>query len=1029
MTTIYTSNQTNKKLYKDKTLFIIKDYYQFSCVGSRIMTIYDDYIAYYNKYKELYGKVLVLMEVGSFWELYDANDNAENARIVCDLLDITLTKRNKNVSEISAQNPYMAGFPTHALDKFLSILIDANYTVILVSQVTSPPNPKRDVTHILSKGTCAFENINAQGTKRHTSPQTCNTSYIACIYNGTYTDFRTRESKIAFGFACVDLSTGHCMIMDSTNCDEVYSLIQKTNPVEIILIGDKIDTSPMADFSNMTTSANIIDHTLIYDKDIHKHSFQRHVLELAYKSKFDNMLSIHENLDFENGKNSESAKALVYLLQYAYNHNKLLISNIMLPEIASDGKTLRLSSWTAQQLDITGLDKILNRCYTNMGKRYFTHRIWNPFNQSDVINASLSGVNDYLTIYERSSNDFAIIATYLKEMYDVERLFRRWTVGKLRLMDFTSIIKTLNALNAIFTIKESHAESCDVKCISIKVKCRELLDYINTVINMDAISSHNDSNNNMCPFKPFVSEELDELYRELQQVSTNTRKFVQVFPELFFRLEQNDTNGFYLMTTTKRFAEFKKSINTNEQRQFVDEFEEHKQASNALKLTHKALRQSSEKKNEVLEKIKTITHAFFSKWLLESGAIFNSSFSQITDSIKQIDFYYTCARNAKDFHYARPIILDATISVSASSYAFKGIRHPIIERLERSNQSIYVQNDIAKTSDGMLLFGLNAAGKSSLMKAVGLNIYMAQTGMYCAANSAKISPYKKMYSRIGHTDNLYMGQSTFMVEMQELREILKNIDRNTIVLGDELCAGTEAHSALAIVSSALQKLCSSGATFILTTHLHELLDLPNVSKLVDEQKIVIKHLHAQSDPVNGTITFERKLRDGQGSKMYGLEVCSALGFDVEFIDNAFSIRKSKYNSDVFVSTTTLCSVCKKSKATEVHHINEQHSANASQVIEEKACHKNHIANLVPLCEVCHDAVHHHNLIIHGYKATTKGLCLDFEYTKQYNDKIEELINKLVSEKKYSANMISKHLAQFEGIHMTPYKIHSFFRKS
>ena len=216
----------------------------------------------------------------------------------------------------------------------------------------------------------------------------------------------------------------------------------------------------------------------------------------------------------------------------------------------------------------------------------------------------------------------------------------------------------------------------------------------------------------------------------------------------------------------------------------------------------------------------------------------------------------------------------------------------------------------------------------------------------------------------------------------------------------------------------------------MTTHLHELLDVPNIVKLVDEQKIVVKHLHAQSDPLNNTITFERILRDGQGSKKYGLEVCSALGFDVDFITNAFSIRKSKYNSDVFVSTTTMCSVCKKSKATEVHHINEQHSANASNVIEEKACHKNHIANLVPLCEVCHDAVHHHNLIIRGYKATTKGLCLDYEYTKQYNDKIEVLVNKLISEKKYSANMISKHLAQFEGIHMTPYKITlSFFKKS
>lgn len=114
-----------------------------------LMTIIDDYFAYDAKYKSLYDKVIVLMEVGSFWEMYDAHESAENARAICDLLDITLTQRNKLVSQISAHNPFITGFPTSALDKYLSILKDAHYTVVLVSYVSGSPNPERQVTRVL----------------------------------------------------------------------------------------------------------------------------------------------------------------------------------------------------------------------------------------------------------------------------------------------------------------------------------------------------------------------------------------------------------------------------------------------------------------------------------------------------------------------------------------------------------------------------------------------------------------------------------------------------------------------------------------------------------------------------------------------------------------------------------------------------------------------------------------------------------------------------------------------------------------
>jgi DNA mismatch repair protein MutS len=322
------------------------------------------------------------------------------------------------------------------------------------------------------------------------------------------------------------------------------------------------------------------------------------------------------------------------------------------------------------------------------------------------------------------------------------------------------------------------------------------------------------------------------------------------------------------------------------------------------------------------------------------------------------------------------------------------IRHPILERI--LNSQMYIPNDIALSASaasvdsdreiGLLLFGMNASGKSSLMKAVGLTVIMAQAGMYVPAQSFEYSPYEYIFTRISGADNIYRGWSSFTVEMMELRNILQRCNDKSLVLGDELCAGTESISALAIVTAGIDALIKKRASFVFATHLHDLSKLSSIQEASDGKMLRLMHMHVEVDKMSGKLIFDRQLREGTGSSLYGLEVCYGLGLPSEFLKKAHEVRseieeispllqsnkQSQYNAKVLIQE---CRVCKKERATEVHHIKEQHTATPSGFIEH--FHKNNAHNLVPLCETCHHLTHFGMLKIHGYKNTSEGQILDF----------------------------------------------------
>ena len=343
--------------------------------------------------------------------------------------------------------------------------------------------------------------------------------------------------------------------------------------------------------------------------------------------------------------------------------------------------------------------------------------------------------------------------------------------------------------------------------------------------------------------------------------------------------------------------------------------------------------------------------------LKEYDQKYNKLFRKLIDFISETDVYCSSAKVAVKFSYVKP-----EISPNDRSFLnFENIRHPLIERLNDDKE--YITNNISlnKNNYGILLYGINAGGKSSLLRAIGTNIILAQMGMYVSASKFNYKPFKHLLTKIGSNDDIFKGQSTFVVEMLELKNILKISDKNSLILCDELTAGTETSSATGIVASTLSALLKKEVNFIFTTHLHGLM---NFAEITENKFLEIYHFKilVKMDKIN----YQYKLEKGSGDSTYGIEIAKVIGLDKDFIKDAFYFRnkfnnrsinfienkRSKYNSKIIVDQ---CQNCGAKDRLHTHHIIEQCKANKNGII--KHFPKNIKHNLKILCENCHRDVH------------------------------------------------------------------------
>ena len=359
------------------------------------------------------------------------------------------------------------------------------------------------------------------------------------------------------------------------------------------------------------------------------------------------------------------------------------------------------------------------------------------------------------------------------------------------------------------------------------------------------------------------------------------------------------------------------------------------------------------------EKLTKITVKLFGEILDIIEKEIYTDLRDVANYVGKMDLIQCKAYNARTRNYCKPEIQNHTTSFVEA----KQLRHCLIEYLQQNE--LYVPNDIqlGKEPSGILLYGTNAVGKTSLIRALGISVIMAQCGMYVPCSEFVFKPYTALFSRILGNDNLFRGLSTFAVEMSELRVILNNADRNSLILGDELCSGTELQSALSIFVSGLQRLHNRRSSFIFATHFH---DVIYYDEIKDLDSIAIKHMEVTYNSQLDALVYDRILKDGPGNNTYGLEVCKSLHLDTEFLDCAYQIRNKyfkessgalQYNPTRYNATKLVgkCEMCGETMGTETHHLAEQQTANKDGFID--SFHKNHKANLVSICEKCHDKEH------------------------------------------------------------------------
>lgn len=702
--------------------------------------------------------------------------------------------------------------------------------------------------------------------------------------------------------------------------------------------------------------------------------------------------------------------AYMLLLQHIYAHNVEIISKLSKPDLQwiDERKHLILTHNAIVQLDlmadttkrtkkndINSLLSVLDQNQTHLGRRSLQNLLQNPMSDPSDIAIYYEMIAEMSQPIENQPV-WLVVERQLKELPDIGRLQRKLEIKLISPKELTVLYRAyLKIIQLYVMLLQLPAPVLHTQMLTQEdvANFNHFITRFTTLINFEALECcHIDAAENEkwmefteCPIRKGIFADIDTQANQLHQAETILQQIVDHLNSFLVRStgkkiefkaakkksgakKQAPTGTILATTNAKATVLLNSPIDAN----LCGVIQTTPYTSTEKILTSDRIvalcTQIDSIRTWMRQRLLAIYHS-----ILEEMVSKYTFFVPVANLIAKIDLIHCYAKLAFRYNYYRP---ELVVDTGASFLEARDIRHPIIERII---DGTYVTNDIllgrgdveSDRTNGICLFGLNMAGKSSLAKATALNVIMAQIGCYTPSRF-RYAPYSKIITRLSGNDNLFRGESSFAIEMAELRTILRQSDLKTLIVGDEISRGSENVSATGIIGSAILSLVNQQTSFIFATHVHDVVKLPHIQS-IEPEKLKICHLTVSKDPVTNCLIYERKLQTGSGPYTYGILVAESLGLPVDFIAKAYEIsnyvmgigtnivspNRSQYNPNIYVNACTLCGKTKYQTQLHTHHIVEQKHAGDNGIVEDATgiMHKNVADNLIVLCEDCHRNLH------------------------------------------------------------------------
>lgn len=778
----------------------------------------------YTRIKSKYQDFIVLFRLGDFYEAFE-----EDAELLSRVLGITLTSRGKNENKTP-----LAGIPYHSLNNYMPKLVDAGLKIVIADQMEEAKPGKlveRDVTKIITPGTL-LEESSLDGSVNN---------FIGAVY----------INKNIHSFSYADISTGELYLFECKDINFLLNEVRKISPKELLVTQDLVEK-----FSSVKT------HIEIYtpEKSDLCEAKIKDFLELGTLKGY-GIIEHHQLI------------CIAALLTYIKDNSKSAISHLRNIKIYNDSDLMQLDEATIRNLELifpqqgstknSSIYDLLNRCSTAMGRRKLRNWILFPLKNFEQINERL----DSTFYFYENPIQLSDAQNLLSSIADLERIATRISIKSSQPRDLNALGVSLknifDLMDAIKNIPVARIKQFAEIFNREKETLTKALKLIDNAINSDA---NNLGEGNV--IKPGFDSRIDEI-RQLKENSKGILNNIQK-QEIestgisSLKISFNSVFGYYIEVTRTNSAKvpshyIRKQTLANAERYITEE----------LKVIEEKLLSAE----ATLFKLEAEVY----RKVLDDLSPFVNSLFEVSKVISEIDIYLSFAEISREKSYCKPELTTQNIlEISAG-------RHPVVENIVKdyvSNDSIFQSENIIK-----VITGPNMSGKSTYIRQNALIVLMAQIGCMVPADKMKLKVFDRIFTRVGASDNLSKGESTFMVEMSETANILNHATKDSLIILDEIGRGTSTYDGVAIAWSIIEYIFNNSKAFTLfATHYHELSDLENIYKGVVNYNVDIKE---EGDKIE----FLHKIIKGSADKSYGVYVAKISGIPDQVVKRAEEILK------------------------------------------------------------------------------------------------------------------------------------------